>query len=64
MNVIINDTTAGLAGSLFRRPGPGLQMPERDLGINISHLTERNTARLSISEPVTEVHNDFKINAF
>lgn len=60
------------SGSLFQNPGQSVWHPqgtvyqplENDLGLDMSHLIERNTARLSINGSVTEIHDDFIIYAF
>ncbi|MFT4512811.1 MAG: hydroxyacylglutathione hydrolase [Planctomycetota bacterium] len=61
-----------LGGHVEMRSTPGVWYPygtvyqplERDLQLDMSHLIELNTALLSINGPVTQVHNDFIINAF
>lgn len=61
-----------LGGHVEMRSTPGLWYPygtvyqplERDLGLDMAHLIELNTALLSINGPVTEIHDDFIINAF
>ena len=44
--------------------GPVYQPLERDLGLDKSHLIERNTAVLSANGPMPQSHNDFMIHAF
>lgn len=56
----------------FKIPSQGVWYPhgtvyqplERDLGLDMSYLIERNTVLLSINGSVREIHDDFIINAF